>query len=838
MARPPGLRPPLVAGTALWLIATVAAGAQSRTDTLQRADGCSRETASPKCALPVFADTVGPARDDSAAFPARSFAEVLRARAAGVRVRRNSGMTTGGATIEMRGPLQSFGHLEPLVIVDGVPLATAGRSMFLAPVGYGSRLEDILPEHVESIEFLRGAATNALYGTRGAGGVIVVRTRRPAGPGVRWRAYLGGGAATNAVTYPDRYQLQGVTPGTSTPRWCDLQRAAAGDCTVTGFVQSRPLAGASAFRAGTLLDGGVSLDLARWGGGLSLRADSRQDVGPLGADESRRRWLSARWSQQLPYGLSLDASITEHRLDGLRSDLDVLLLGALGLPHVPDDLSLRVQQREQVRRRSAGAQLRWEIRPWLSLWGSTAIDRAGEAQVQERLRPPAPPVAPWDTLPSTRGGVWRLGEDAVGATLRYRLPLGVEASTELLRRSSRQRREAYEQAYGGGIWMERWVQQRTVALVQSLRRGALRIEGGVGREWRSMTRSADGPALVTLSIAAPTGVAGLTLEARYGSGRAHYGQLNSEAGEPEGVINFYNGQYLVSVWPDADSRIEREAAVRWSSARGTVRMSYVSQTSKLPLGINFSHGARLAARGVELEGTGTLLRWSGGDWSGGMIARFSAARVRDFYFQGYLRSPFLEYAGASPLTLRGIGPGTWVDADGDGLPEFSEIASDGEVQDLGAALPNRDIGVRSALRVGRVMVSTVIEHLGGQQRIGSVGTLCSFALCRAWQDPSTSNEERVAAFSGGQLRPSAHVEDGSFTRIHELALRLDLTGAPMLSGARGAGLTLSARNLATFGGGSSTDPELWNGFVNGGAPPQPYLMALPRTLSARLDVAF
>lgn len=92
--------------------------------------------------------------------PASSANSVLSGRVAGVAVRRASGNPGEGNTIRIRGANSIYGGNDPLIVVDG---------------NYGGmpHIEDI-----ESIEILKDASATAIYGSRGANGVIIVTTKR------------------------------------------------------------------------------------------------------------------------------------------------------------------------------------------------------------------------------------------------------------------------------------------------------------------------------------------------------------------------------------------------------------------------------------------------------------------------------------------------------------------------------------------------------------------------------------------------------------------------------------------------------------------------------------
>lgn len=98
--------------------------------------------------------------------PANSVERLLQGRAAGLQVIQSSQAPGAGSTVRIRGGSSLQGSNSPLIVVDGFPLGDAGNLMQINPA-------DIL-----SIEVLKDASAAAIYGSRGANGVIMVTTRR------------------------------------------------------------------------------------------------------------------------------------------------------------------------------------------------------------------------------------------------------------------------------------------------------------------------------------------------------------------------------------------------------------------------------------------------------------------------------------------------------------------------------------------------------------------------------------------------------------------------------------------------------------------------------------
>ena len=114
--------------------------------------------------------------------PVANMLATMQGRMPGVRITQDSGVPGGGFNIEIRGrnSLRSAGN-NPLYIIDGVPYAsdpigTSSTSHVLG--GSTSPLNSISPDNIESIEVLKDADATAIYGSRGANGVVLVTTKR------------------------------------------------------------------------------------------------------------------------------------------------------------------------------------------------------------------------------------------------------------------------------------------------------------------------------------------------------------------------------------------------------------------------------------------------------------------------------------------------------------------------------------------------------------------------------------------------------------------------------------------------------------------------------------
>ena len=118
--------------------------------------------------------------DDLTKVKSVNVANSLSGRATGVQITQNGSGAGGSASITIRG-LSSLtpGSNQPLIVVDGVILdnGSLGQGSFSGGLDYGNGLADLNPDDIASVNVLKGGNATALYGYRGANGVVVVTTK-------------------------------------------------------------------------------------------------------------------------------------------------------------------------------------------------------------------------------------------------------------------------------------------------------------------------------------------------------------------------------------------------------------------------------------------------------------------------------------------------------------------------------------------------------------------------------------------------------------------------------------------------------------------------------------
>ncbi len=117
--------------------------------------------------------------NDIKSTPVSSPDQLLQGRSSGVQVTANSGVPGGGIFIRIRGTNSINASNDPLYIVDGVFINNTN----LIRTGLGNQvasnpLADLNPADIESLEILKDANATAIYGSRGANGVVIIRTKR------------------------------------------------------------------------------------------------------------------------------------------------------------------------------------------------------------------------------------------------------------------------------------------------------------------------------------------------------------------------------------------------------------------------------------------------------------------------------------------------------------------------------------------------------------------------------------------------------------------------------------------------------------------------------------
>ncbi len=132
--------------------------------------------------------------------------QLIQGKTAGVQISEGSGQPGAGVAIRIRGNNSIRSGNNPLFVVDGVPLAGGGAPGGdvggIGSAGGGNPLTFLNPNDIESISILKDASATAIYGSRGANGVVIIQTKggRGASKGV-WELNTSVSSASAASEY-------------------------------------------------------------------------------------------------------------------------------------------------------------------------------------------------------------------------------------------------------------------------------------------------------------------------------------------------------------------------------------------------------------------------------------------------------------------------------------------------------------------------------------------------------------------------------------------------------------------------------------------------------------
>ncbi|HEV8383126.1 MAG TPA: TonB-dependent receptor [Gemmatimonadales bacterium] len=142
------------------------------------------------------------------AAPTTAVSNALQGKAAGVQVVVNSGIPGSGASVHVRGAASIGANSEPLYVIDGLPAmqGTSSQDPTYNP------LNELNPSEIESIDVLKDASATAVYGSRGASGVVLITTKR-------------GQRGSDRATIESSYGVQAISkhiPVLSAPQYMTL----------------------------------------------------------------------------------------------------------------------------------------------------------------------------------------------------------------------------------------------------------------------------------------------------------------------------------------------------------------------------------------------------------------------------------------------------------------------------------------------------------------------------------------------------------------------------------------------------------------------------------------
>jgi TonB-linked SusC/RagA family outer membrane protein len=339
--------------------------------------------------------------------PVNSFSELLTARTPGVVAQSDGGTLGAGTRIRIRGSNSVSLDNDPLIIIDGV---RANGNEGSSTIGVGgqvpSRLDDINPEDIETINVIKGPAASSLYGTAAANGVVQITTKRGTPGKQMWSAHVGGGTVSNYVRFPDNFGAVDVEDGDTVFSQatqgapCVTEFQAAGFCTYTGLQRFNPLETNSPFITGHTQSYGLAVS----GGGESmtyyLSGQFDDDKGVYEINKLRHATLRANATAHLSpkFDLTVNSSYGQSRTRLPQNDNNVrgiIPTGLLGLVY-DDSVNhgfafqqpaniFAINTQQNTERYTGSATASWRPLSWLSVNGVTGLDFAN--RIDQELIP-------------------------------------------------------------------------------------------------------------------------------------------------------------------------------------------------------------------------------------------------------------------------------------------------------------------------------------------------------------------------------------------------------------------------------------------------------------------
>ena len=373
--------------------------------------------------------TVASIRADSltALEPISSLSQLLQARSAGVTILPSSGTVGTGTRIRIRGANSVSLSNEPIIYVDGIKVNTSPASSSLGTGGQSpSRMNDINPDEIESIEIIKGPSAATLYGTEAANGVIRITTKKGTAGRARWNTYLEGGQILDKNDYLDNYRAVGRTITSGTPggtlRTCLLTQVASNTCTREQLLVTNPLLDdvMSPIGKGYRSQFGASVTGGSDAVQYYISGEFENEAGTFRLpDAEQDRLLTSRGVSELPNNvlrpntnrrISLRTNLSTHLRDNLdvqtnvgyvsadirlpQNDNNVLgmlpsgyfgttdTLGVAGWGFFAPGEIFSLLRRQNMERFTGSAQAQWRPLSWLSGRGTVGYDIGTRTDIQ------------------------------------------------------------------------------------------------------------------------------------------------------------------------------------------------------------------------------------------------------------------------------------------------------------------------------------------------------------------------------------------------------------------------------------------------------------------------
>ncbi len=312
-------------------------------------------------------------------------ADLLNAKIPGVTVQESGGTSGSGTRIRIRGSNSLSLSNEPVVFLDGIRVESGASSISVGVGGQTpSRINDINPNDLETVQVAGGPSANVLFGTDAANGVIQFQTKQGKPGPTRWDVYAEGGTLNDVSTYPANYR--GVTATGTTCTLVGSVRPTT-PCTQASVLSFNPLQVNSPFRTGQRQEYGVAASGGTEQTTYYLSTHWNQELGVYPVNRERQVSVLANMHQQASAKLdfSARAGYTSGKLrlpENDNNSFGVVSSGFLGRADTVNQgygfltpaQSYSIQTFQVIDRVVAGFQGNYRAAEWLSLHAVSGVD--------------------------------------------------------------------------------------------------------------------------------------------------------------------------------------------------------------------------------------------------------------------------------------------------------------------------------------------------------------------------------------------------------------------------------------------------------------------------------
>src|SRR5205823_1156508 len=211
---------------------------------------------------------------ETKAAPTVTLTAGLQGKVAGVQVTSNSGMPGVGIQVRVRGTGSITANTEPLYVIDGLPAEQGSNDTDPK----NNPLMSVDPNEIESIDILKDASATAIYGARGANGVVLITTKR-------------GRTGTSQFTVESSVGFQNIAktiPVLNAPQFMRLTDEAilnaGGDSTKPGYFHAAQVASAVTYNYPAMM--------------LRTGLQANQGISLSGGDQKLRYLISGNFTRQ------------------------------------------------------------------------------------------------------------------------------------------------------------------------------------------------------------------------------------------------------------------------------------------------------------------------------------------------------------------------------------------------------------------------------------------------------------------------------------------------------------------------------------------------------------